>query len=228
MEPLLLNEKKTPDEKIEEPTLAPVVTGKVSIKQKSEGRKLMETFFKGNLEQVKRGVWWDVVVPTVMDLLWNALERAGRGLIYGDSDRGYTRDRDRGSSAARPVDFTAFSKRDRDQDRYRRDNRCCDPTDVYDYGELRFEYTRDPAGQSAYTARRNAEKVLASMEEVCDSYKWVSVAQMLELAGLEEFKKWTDRDWGWRDLRGAEIIGGHSCYILKLTRPKPRLTERER
>lgn len=207
------------DEKIGESNLAPVVSGKVSVKPKSEGRKLIETFFKGNLDTVRRGVWSDVVVPTIMDMLWSALERAGRGLIYGDNDGYSRRDRDRDSVRATRTDFTAFSKRDRDRRRdYDRDS-YYDTQDVYDYGEVRFEYDRGPGGQSREDARRDAERVLAKMEDTVDEYRWISVGQMFDLIRVP--RKYTDSNWGWRDLRGASIVNGRNCYILRLPKPHP-------
>lgn len=210
--------EKSPDEKIGETSLAPVVTGKVSVKPKSEGKKILETFFKGNLDTVRRGVWLDVVVPTVMDMLWSALERAGRGLIYGDNDGYSRRDRDRGSIPSTRVDFTAYSKRDRDRRRDDRDTYSDAASDVYDYGEVRFEYDRGPDEYSREDARRDAERVLAKMEDTIDEYRWISVGQMFDLIRVP--RKYTDSNYGWRDLRNAGITTGRNCYILKL--PKPR------
>lgn len=210
--------QKSPDEKIGEATLAPVVSGKVIVKEKSEGKKLLETFFKGNIEAVRKGVWEDVIVPTVMDMLWSGLERAGRGLIYGDDDRSRrSRDRDRDSVRATRVDFTSYSsKRDRDRDR----DTYADRNDVYDYGEVRFEYDRGPDGRRREDARRDAERVLAEMERTIEDRHWISVAQMFDLCRMP--RRYTDCEWGWRDIRSATIGTGHGCYILKLPRPEPR------
>lgn len=210
-----LNLQKSPDEKIEEGSLAPVVSGRVTVKPKSEGKKIVETFFKGDLNSVKKSIWRDVVVPTIKDMLWSTLERAGRGLIYGDSERYSRSERDRNSDRARQVDFTAYSRR---PERPRERDPYYDSNDIYDYGELRFEFDRGPNG-GEYEARKDAESVLARMEEVCADYRWVSVAQMFELAGLP--RKYTDRDWGWTDVRNATIERGRNCYILKLDRPRP-------
>lgn len=212
-----LNPQKSPEEKIEETSLTPVVSGRVSVKPKSEGKKIVETFFKGDLESVKRSIWRDVVVPTIKDMLWSTLERAGRGLIYGDSERYSRSDRDRDSARARQVDFTAYSRRperprDRDRDPY------YDANDIYDYGELRFEFDRGPDG-GEWEARKDAENVRANMADICAEYRWVSVAQMFELAGLP--KKYTDRDWGWTNVDNARIERGRNCYILRLDRPRP-------
>lgn len=200
-------------------SLKPVVKGSVSVKQKGGGEKLLETFFKGSVETVKKGVWRDVVVPTIRDLIWSAFERAGRGLIYGDDDRYYRDSGPRGSTRAREVDFTAFSNKSRSAGS-RSGYDDYDSSSVYDYGELRFEFDRGPNGRPEYVARRDAEEVLTNMLEICQEYGWVSVANMFELAKLP--KKYTDRDYGWRELRNYSIERGRNCYILKLDRPRPR------
>lgn len=200
-------------------SLKPVVKGSVSVKQKGSGEKLLETFFKGSVETVKKGVWRDVVVPTIRDLIWSAFERAGRGLIYGDDDRYYRDSSPRGSTRAREVDFTAFSNKNRSAGS-RSGYDDYDSSSVYDYGELRFEFDRDPNGRPEYVARRDAEEVLTNMLEICQEYGWVSVANMFELAKLP--KRYTDRDYGWRELRNYSIERGRNCYILKLDRPRPR------
>lgn len=204
------SEKMPGEEKSEkaEEALAPVVTGKVTVKKKSEGKKLLETFFKGDCTKVRDSVWLDVMLPAARDMLWGMVERAVRGLIYGetDSDR---RDRDRGSIRARQVDFTRYSGRDRDRDRDRRRDYDRDSydSDIYDYGEVRLEL------------RRDAEATLDRMRELVDRYGWVSVAQLYEL--INERGRYTDRNYGWRDLHDAYIDPVRNGYAIKLPRPRP-------
>ena len=194
-------EVKNSGEEKKEESLKPVVQGKVSVKKKSEGRKFMETFFQGDLDKVSTSIWSDVVVPMIRDMLWGALERAGRGIIYGDFESRSRRDNDNNSIRARQVDFTRYSKpRDRKYD-YERSE------DVYNYGELVIE------------SRRDAEAILDRMNELLDSYRWVSVAQLYELANLSS--KYTDRNYGWRDLRDAYITTTRGGYLIKLPRPRP-------
>lgn len=201
-------ENETPknprEEKTEEPHLAPVVSGKVSIKKKTEGQKFLETFFKGDVTQVGSGIWSDVIVPRIRDILLAAWEGAGRGLIMGDFDGGDRRGSDRNSVPARQVDFTRYSKRpERRVDYYR------DMEDVYNYGEITVE------------TRRDAEAILDRMNELIDTYHWVSVAQLYELSGLPS--KYTDRNYGWRDrdLHDAYITTVRTGYMIKLPRPRP-------
>ena len=194
--------KNPREEKSEETRLAPVVSGKVTLKKKSEGQKFIETFFKGDLSQVGSGIWFDVIVPRIRDILLAAWEGAGRGLIMGNFDRDDRKGGDRNSIPARQVDFTRYSKR---PDRRIYDYR--DMEDVYNYGEITME------------TRRDAEATLDRMYELLDNYKWVSVAQLYELSGLPS--KYTDRNYGWRDLHDAYITSTRNGYLIKLPRPRP-------
>ena len=204
-----LNLKKIPDEKNEEPVLAPVVTGKAEVKKKSEAKKFAETLFKGDIAQVKKSLWKDVIIPALQDTLWSMLERAGRGLIFGDSEP--RRKSDERGIPARQIDFTRYSRRP--ERRYEEPLRT-DRDDVYDYGCIWFEYEAD------------AEDLRRSMRDILRTYGWVSVGQMLELSGQikrEDVKSvYNDRDFGWEDLRDTDITRARGGgWYLRLPRPKP-------
>lgn len=66
--------------------------------------------------------------------------------------------------------------------------------------------------------RGQALSVISCMEEVIDTYECVSVADLYEMVDLTG--NYTDNNYGWLDLRGAQVIqlrrGG---YALKLPKP---------
>lgn len=194
-------ETKVP-EPVQETALQPIVTGKTAIKKKSEGRKFIDNFFKGDLNRVTESIWKDVLVPAIKDMLWGAVERAGKGMIYGDTES--DRRNDRNSIPARQVDFTRYSRTARPARNYDVDR---DREDVYDYGEVFVE------------SRRDAEAVQDRLKELCDRYGWVSVAQLYELTGLPT--RYTDRNYGWRDVRDISITTTRGGYLIKLPRPRP-------
>lgn len=183
--------------------LSPVVTGKTTIKKKSEGKKFIETFFKGDASQVRDSIWLDVIAPAIRDMIWGALERAGKGIIYGDFSSDRRRD-ERGSIPATRVDFTRYSK-DRRRDEYR--DRVSN--DLYEYGEVFVE------------SRRDAEAILDRLYELFDRYQWASVAQLYELANLRA--KYTDHNYGWResDRNRITIAPTRGGYLIKMPAPRP-------
>lgn len=192
----------TPEEKKEEKALAPVVSGKATIKKKSEGRKFIESFFQGDANHIGQSVLENVVVPAIKDMIWNSLERAVKGLLYGDFSS--SRSSERNSIPARQVDFTRYSDR-----RRRDDYRDRERDDIYDYGEIFL------------AERRDAEAVLDRVNELLDRYQWVSVAQLYELAGLRG--RYTDHNYGWRerDRRDIYITTTRGGFLIKMPRPRP-------
>ena len=204
----MADEQITKAPEVPKPETAPlkpvVTTGKVTVKKKSAGRKLLDTFFEGDIKMVGKSVWEDYISPALKDMLYGALDQTFRGMIfkeYGASRRG--RDSDRNSVRARREDFTRFSRnRDRDRDRDDRE-------DVYDYGELFFE------------EKREAENVKESLYDLLDQYHWATVGQLYELCGMRV--RQTDYNYGWRDRERRDIYVT-SCrggYLLKTPRPKP-------
>lgn len=187
----------------EQTPMAPVVTGKAVVKKKSEGKKFMESLFQGDITHIGDSIMDNVLIPALKDLIWNTVERAVKGIMWGDfSSSG--RSSDRNSVPARQVDFTRYSDRRR-RDDYRDSSR----DDIYDYGEIFLE------------DRRDAEAVLDRVYELLDRYQWVSVAQLYELAGLRG--RYTDHNYGWRDKdrRDIYITTTRGGYLIKMPRPRP-------
>jgi len=182
--------------------LAPVVSGKVNIKKKSEGKKFLEAMFQGDLVTIKDSIVDNVFVPAIKELIWNTIERAVKGLMYGDFSS--SRNSERNSIPARQVDFTRFSDRRRRDDYYDRGH-----DDIYDYGEIFLQ------------ERRDAEALLDRINELLDKYQWVSVAQLYELAGLRG--RYTDHNYGWRerDRNDIYITTTRGGYLVKMPRPRP-------
>ena len=75
--------KKKPSAKVEEKKhLDKVVTGKVSIKKKSEGRKILEMVFPSAGSDLKTTLVGDVIVPMIKSGLWEAFNR----VLYPNGD----------------------------------------------------------------------------------------------------------------------------------------------
>lgn len=194
--------KETPEK---EDSLEAVVSGPTEIKKKSEGEKLAKTFFKGDVQQIRKGIFKELIIPTIRDTLWGILERAGRGIIYGDSSN-YDRDYDRRGRPATREDFTKYSKKRR-ADEYDEDS---ERDDIYEFGEI------------LYKLKSDAQDTLDELRNRIDEYHWVSVYQLYEISGRRDDAKWTDRNWGWTNLRDAYITAYRGMYLLKLPRPKHR------
>lgn len=190
--------KKSPDEILENVD-KPVVKGKVDIKKKSDARRFVETFFKGDASEIRKTIWQNTVVPAIQSTLWNIVKSFCFGMIYGNS---YEEPQQRSNIIpAQRFDFRGVSNQPR---------RNPVPTRgdyIYDYGTVTMEYGDD------------AEALLARMKEIILTRGRVSVAKMCELARMD-FEH-TDNNYGWYDLSGSYITHNDDSHVLHLPRPRP-------
>ena len=176
----------------EKKKLTKVVNGPVKIQKKS---KIAEFFQSEDMRRIKSYVATDIIVPLIKKGLTDTLDI----VLYGET-KGKKR------SAANVVSYNRYYDeprvRDRDRDRYER------RPATYNFSDVIFD------------SRIEADNVLSAMNDVIDTYKMVSVADMYELSGLTG--NWTDNNYGWFNLDSADIRrtrdGG---YVLELPRAVP-------
>lgn len=65
----------------------------------------------------------------------------------------------------------------------------------------------------------DAQRVLSEMEKILGTYRVVTVLDLYEASGVST--RWSDRDYGWTDLRQARIIRVNGGYLIKMPRPMP-------
>ena len=68
-------------------------------------------------------------------------------------------------------------------------------------------------------SRSDAEEILYRMDEILATYGMVRVADLYEFAGISS--NFTDNDYGWYDIRTAEIVRVRDGYIIKMPRAVP-------
>lgn len=66
---------------------------------------------------------------------------------------------------------------------------------------------------------RSAEEVLNQMDDVIDYYGFVTVADLYDM--VDQVGPFTSNNYGWKNLRDAEIVHNRDGYRLKLQRPVP-------
>ena len=57
------------------------------------------------------------------------------------------------------------------------------------------------------------------MDELIDTYKLVSVADLKDLVGITG--NYTDNRYGWTSIRSAEVVRVRDGYTIKMPRPMP-------
>lgn len=176
-----------------------IVDGTVRTKKKSEMSRLADIFVPGDVSKVKSYAFSDVFVPSIKKAVYDIVVNGLEMIMYGETGR-----HDRRSSSSK-VSYSRYYD-DRDRDR-RRD----DPPRA----RTRFDFE-----DIVFDNRGTAERVREEMMNVIEEYGFVTVADMYDMAGLDQ--PYTSNKYGWTSIRSAESVrlrdGG---YILKLPRPMP-------
>lgn len=173
--------------KEEKKTVEKVVKGVAKTRKQSEFKKIAGAMITDEVKSIKDHTIYQIIIPTIVDtisqIVKDAIDLTFRGEV-GASSRSSSRVV---GGSSRNVSRVSYNSLYDD----RRDNRRV--SDRYSYDEVTFE-TRD-----------DAEKVLSCMEDVIDSYGVVTVADFFEFAGITGGNGYTDRNYGWSNLRSAKI-----------------------
>ena len=168
-----------------------VIDGTAKVAKKGEFQKAVDAFLpEEGLNGIKDHIIMDVVIPTIKKIISDTVET----ILYGTGAHKQT------------TSYSGYYNRKEEEERYSRPIGSSRLNASYSYEEIVLE------------TRGQALSVIACMEEVIDTYECVSVADLYEMVDLTG--NYTDNNYGWLDLRGAQVIqlrrGG---YALKLPKP---------
>lgn len=193
-----------PREKIEQITSAKTVQRKRGL-----GRQFKETFIGGDPRMASEHVIFNVLIPSVRDMLYDAFDAGMRTLIFGDNPNKARRGGGvvGGYSGLGHVAYNRMSQpAARPQEPRRSLSRQARAR--HDFDEL------------VIPTRQEAEEVLDQMFDILSRFGSVSIAHLYEMTGIESSH--TDMKWGWVALPGAKAIrlrqGG---FLLDLPEPEP-------
>ena len=175
-----------------------IVNGTVTVKKKSEVRKLAGNFISEDAHNVKSYILGDVLIPAIKKLVSDIVKDGIEIILYGG-----TSNRDRSSGTRAPyVSYNRFSDR--------RDERPSESRARagYDYDDI------------SLNSRGEAEAVLDAMDDLIKRYGMVTVADLYDLVGITG--SYTDNKYGWTNLRTAEAVRTRDGkYLLRFPRPYP-------
>jgi len=188
-----------PREKMKAVTTATTVRRKRNL-----GRQFKETFFKGDPRGAAEYVFFEVLVPSVKDMLFDGFESGIRSLIYGEDAKKRPSGASAGYAGLGHVAYNSMSSAAKTVQSERVISRRARAR--HDFGEL------------VIASREEAENVLDLMFETLSRYGSVSVATLYELTGIQSSH--TDMKWGWTELQGSKAVrtrqGG---FLLDLPAP---------
>ena len=176
-----------------------VTTGKVVTKKKSGIAKAAEMFFAEDIRSVKRYVIMEVLLPALKRTFLDMVNNGADMLVNGEITRS------RSNTPGSKVSYRSYYDRRDEPARVRRDSRY---GSAYDYDELVFE------------TRGDAERVLATLDEIMDTYKMVKVADLYDASGRTPSSVMFN--YGWTDIHTASVVRTvDGYYMIRLPRALP-------
>lgn len=169
-----------------------VTTGKVTVRKKSVGRKILDTFLSEKIDDVGDYIRYNVIGPGIKSLIYDMFMSSLSMAFWGDA-------RARGSGGVR-----GSSGYDRAYDDRRSRDRGRRP--AYDVEDIIFE------------SRDEAERVLDDLYDCLERYGSVRVADLYSSAGISPEGNFTVNNFGWRSLRGAGAYPTSEGWALDLPR----------
>ena len=175
-----------------------VAQGTKVSKSKSKARQIAEIFVGGDLKETAEHVRDDVAIPALKNFLYDSLSEGLQRLLWGE-----TRNDRRRNSTHR--DYVGYSRRAREQR----------PTQQASARHSRVAQGFDDV---VLATRTEAESVLSRMYDLIEHYNMVTVAEFYSLVGISA--EFTDENWGWRDLRSANIQHIRDGFRINLPKPE--------
>lgn len=181
------------------------VSGRISEKPKPEpptlkgeviekkGGKLKRAFVSEDIVDVKDYVFMDVFIPALKKLIIDIFYNGLNALFYGNSAN-------RTGSPVGRVSYLQYDKMSKNSG-----------ANLIQANHVRspYEYSR-----IIFKKKEDADTVLNIMDEILERYGKVSVADMMQQ--IKKTPSGVDWDWGWKDLRGAEVMYSNNGWIIDL------------
>lgn len=192
----------------EEKKLDKVVTNPVKVRKRNEVQKMADSFLSEDVSNIKSFVISEVLVPAAKKVISDTIggisdiiKDSINVCLYGEAEARKKRQAGGG---------TRFSY-----------EKCFDKSDSRPVIGINRGKRYDDV---VISTRAEAEDVLSTLEEYISKYEFVSIANLNELLGISG--DYTDRNYGWTDIRNASVVRvrdeyGYG-YILKLPRALPR------
>ena len=179
----------------------------IEVRKPSKAREISGMFIKNDAKTVTDNIVFDVIIPSLTDMLLEGLHSAIDMFFGGrSSSRRSGRYNDRRGSRI------SYARYYDDDDRPRK----------------RHHYEEEPPRRQRYSNRVDeivvgskwkAQEVLDDMERCIEEFDVVSVKDLYKMVGIEG--DWTTDGWGWTDISDAYIKtlrgGGYEIVL-----PKPK------
>lgn len=172
-----------------------IVTGEVHTKKRSGVRKLADIFLPEDVNSIKNHVIYDVIIPAAKKIISDTVDT----YLYGENST------NRKTNTSSKVSY---------------ENSYVSALQNKSYNKalpLRKSYLFD---EISFVRRGDAEAVLVQMDELIDTYGFATVADLYDLSGITT-GSYVDNNWGWSDIRTAQVVRDRDGFLLKFPKAKP-------
>lgn len=175
-----------------------VPVAKARVKRESTARKVVGEIIREDARSVGETVLWDVIIPTVKNLISDTVTRGIESMLYGDS-----RPRSRNNYS----DYSGYSrpKGSRDRPVERRERRSARQAEP-ERNEIIFD------------TRSDANDVIDRMSDIIDQYGQASLADLNALIGASS--NFIDDNWGWTDMGSFNVRQVRDGFMLTHDEPQ--------
>jgi len=184
------------DRSKEKKDITPVA--KARVKRESTARKVVGEIIREDARSVGETVLWDVIIPTVKNLISDTVTRGIESMLYGDS---------RPRSKNTYSDYSGYSrpKGSRDRPAERRERRAARQAEP-ERNEIIFD------------SRSDAFDVIDRMSDLIDQYGQASLADLNALIGASS--NFIDDNWGWTDMGSFDVRQVRDGFMLTHDEPQ--------
>lgn len=185
------------DRSKEKKDITPVA--KARVKRESTARKVVDEIIREDARSVGETVLWDVIIPTVKNLISDTVTRGIESMLYG----GDSRPRSRNSYS----DYSGYSspKGNRDRPAERRERRSA-------------RHAEPERNEIIFDSRSDANDVIDRMSDLIDQYGQTSLADLNALIGASS--NFIDDDWGWTDMGSFDVRQVRDGFMLTHDEPQ--------
>jgi len=205
-----IQKEPAPKAEPERPKVEPVVTGRVYHAKKPWYTRTKELFTGDDAHAVGSYVLLDVIVPSVRNLIADTLTTAIERTLFGDGRS--VRSRGGSTYGSYSAYNRAYSPRSSTgEPPWRREE---EPRQMSRRGRATHDFR-----EIIIDNRQEAAMVLDTLTDMIERYEVATVSDMYDAANMTS--EFTDRKWGWTDLRDAQIIRVRTGYLLQMPAPIP-------
>lgn len=185
------------DRSKEKKDITPVA--KARVKRESTARKVIGEIIREDARSVSETVLWDVIIPTVKNLISDTVTRGIESMLYG----GDSRPRSKNTYS----DYSGYSRPK--GSRYR-------PTERRERRSAR--HAEPERNEIIFDSRSDANDVIDRMSDLIDQYGQASLADLNALIGASS--NFIDDNWGWTDMGSFDVRQVRDGFMLTHDEPQ--------